>query len=79
MGWMVGTNPNCKSIKQLTEEKKEGPKYEVAWTGMEGWFPVEHWADLYQTWAGLGQISEEDVSCMAMMQYVEEQDSNGKS
>jgi hypothetical protein len=36
-------------------------------------FPVEHWANLNQTWARLGQLLNEPKSCMAMVWYMEEQ------
>jgi hypothetical protein len=36
--------------------KTEAYNYEMCRASMEGWFPRDLWAEMNQTWAGLGQL-----------------------
>ena len=58
----------------LDPDKKNGEQldYELARAAMEGWFPPSCWAELNQTWAGLGQLLNDDAGRRLMADYVDQ-------
>jgi hypothetical protein len=38
---------------------------------MEGWFPHDQWAEMNQTWAGLGQLLNENKHKQSMSAYID--------
>jgi endonuclease III len=55
----------------LEENNEEHYDYELARAAMEGWFPPFFWKELNQTWAGLGQLLNEEVSRKAICEFVD--------
>jgi endonuclease III len=67
------------SCLDMLEAKKTGGEkynYELARAAMEGWFPSSVWAELNQTWAGLGQLLNDAESRVVMCDFVDKATSN---
>jgi hypothetical protein len=53
LGWVPPSNES--SLAGFLS-KKEAYNYEMCRASMEGWFPRDLCAEMNQTWAGLGQL-----------------------
>jgi hypothetical protein len=63
-------------IKKGNEEKYD---YELARVAMEGWFPPSFWMELNQTWAGLGQLLNNEASRHLLCEFVDKETVNHDS
>jgi hypothetical protein len=75
IGWMaVELDVDESLVKLETERDKKGKtdnQFEVARACMEGWFPKIAWAELNQTWAGLGQSLKKKEERKQMSEFVD--------
>ncbi len=56
--------------------KKEAYNYEMCRASIEGWFPRVLWAEMNQTWAGLGQLLNDNKHKQTMAAYIDNKVSN---
>jgi endonuclease III len=86
LGWIptlneLGSLPSSVSCRDMLEnkknkkgnEEKEKFDYELARAAMEGWFPQGFWNELNQTWAGLGQLLNDEGSRSLVCKLVDEE------
>jgi hypothetical protein len=59
--------------------KKEAYNYEMCRASMEGWFLCDLWAGMNQTWAGLGQLLNNNKHKQSMVAYINNKVSNFNS
>jgi hypothetical protein len=67
LGWVP---PTDKSSLVRFLSKKETYNYEMCWASMEGCFPLDLWAGMNQTWAGLGQLLNDNKHKQSMAAYI---------
>jgi endonuclease III len=62
---------SCVDILENIKTGDDKYNYEVARAAMEGWFPPSYWMELNQTWAGLGQLLNDQQSRIIMANYID--------
>jgi endonuclease III len=62
---------SCLDILENVKTGDDKYNYEVARAAMEGWFPPSYWMELNQTWAGLGQLLNDQESRKIMANYID--------
>jgi hypothetical protein len=73
LGWVP---PSDESSLVGFLSKKEAYNYEMCRASMEGWFPPDLWAEINQTWAGLGQLLNDNKHKQTMAAYIDNKVSN---
>lgn len=73
LGWVP---PSDESSLVGFLSKKEAYNYEMCRASMEGWFPRDLWAEMNQTWAGLGQLLNDNKHKQTMAAYIDNKVSN---
>jgi endonuclease III len=72
LNWMPRTlDEDCLVAMESNKKGKRDDEYELARASIEGWFPMEFWSQLNQTYAGLGQLLRIDESRKAILNYVD--------
>jgi len=70
--WMPRTlDEDCLVLMECDKKSKRDDEYELARASIEGWFPIEFWKELNQTYAGLGQLLRVDKSRKAILNFVD--------
>jgi hypothetical protein len=80
LGWVPAQEPAGSIVSLLNNSKKENHNYEMCRASMESWFPKRYWGTMNQTWAGLGQLLQNDNDakhCIA--QYIDDHVSDYQS
>jgi endonuclease III len=62
---------SCLDILENVKTGEDKYNYELARAAMEGWFPPSYWRELNQTWAGLGQLLNDQHSRIVMANYID--------
>ena len=80
LGWVppFGARKETSLADRLANKAKkdqENHKYEAVRAAMEGWFPYKYWAELNQTWAGLGQLLNIEESRSLIVDYIDKETS----
>jgi endonuclease III len=73
LGWVP---PSDESSLVGFLSKKEAYNYEMCRTSIEGWFPRDLWVEMNQTWAGLGQLLNDNKHKQTMAAYIDNKVSN---
>ncbi len=80
LGWMpVTLDEDCLVDMENEKRGKKDDEYEVARASLEGWFPHVFWAELNQTYAGLGQLLRIDESRKTILNFVDNEARNWES
>jgi endonuclease III len=62
LGWIPATVEVGTVVDFINGSKRENHNYELCRAAMEGWFPQQFWSTLNQTWAGLGQLLNDNLA-----------------
>jgi endonuclease III len=73
LGWVPTPESSGTMVSFLNNTKKESHNYELCRAAMEGWFPKRYWGTMNQTWAGLGQLLNDNDSKHQIAQYIDNQ------
>ena len=86
LGWVPSFGTRKETSTSLAErlankgkKDKESYNYEAVRAAIEGWFPYEYWAELNQTWAGLGQLLNLEESRRLIVNYIDNETSKIKN
>ncbi len=71
LNWIPSFDELGSCCDMLEKSNEENFDYELARAAIEGWFPPFFWKELNQTWAGLGQLLNEEVSRKAICEFVD--------
>jgi hypothetical protein len=75
----VTFDEDCLVDMDNDKKGKKDDEYELARASVEGWFPPIFWAELNQTYAGLGQLLRIDESRKTILNFVDKEARNWNS
>jgi hypothetical protein len=68
---------SCADLNKIKKGNEEKYDYKLARVAMEGWFPPSLWMELnHQTWAGLGQLLNDEASRHLLCEFLDKETMN---